>query len=63
MMLSLYTNKIFYLLWLLPGYLFWLLLKKIWSFMNTDYTTPETEEEISIFNKNKRKNKKKEEKE
>jgi hypothetical protein len=37
MLISVFTYKIFYLLWLAPLYLAYLGLKKVWTFMGKDY--------------------------
>ena len=48
---SMFTYKIFYLLYAIPAYLVWLVLKWIWGFMGTDYKKDPNEE---IVNKKER---------
>ena len=37
LVLSMFTYKIFYLLYIIPIYIVFLLMKWVWGFMNTDY--------------------------
>ena len=45
LLISLFTFKIFYLLYIIPIYLGWLLMKKVWSFVNKDYSKEQPNEE------------------
>ena len=54
---SMFTYKIFYLLYAIPAYLVWLVLKWIWGFMGTDYKKDPNEE---IVNKKERRRRERE---
>ena len=61
LVVGLFTLKVFYALYIVPAYLFWLLLKKIWAFMGTDYSKTEEdyERERQMEKMKKKKQKKK----
>jgi hypothetical protein len=44
LIISWFTNKIFYVFWLLPFYLGYLLAKKIWGFIGKSYEEEETDQ-------------------
>ena len=60
LIIGLFTLKVFYALYLIPMYIGWLLLKKVWNFIGTDYSkTEEDYERERQMEKMKEKKKKK----